>query len=130
MVTLREWSVVRGRTVETLFTYVRVRRSDGSEGYDRIPLHQAENYPGRIKEELVAMPAPNKTYKNGEFPGMGSVVVDSLLAKTEAAAAKRALRDAQDDRAEAERIRAQLGGPKKPIEPQKAARAYGRVLEP
>jgi hypothetical protein len=115
---------------ETLYTYVRVRRPDGSQGYDRVPLHQAESYPGRVVEELVAMPAPNKTYKNGEFPGMGSVVVDSLLAKTEAAAAKRALRDAQDDRAEAERIRAQLGGTKKPTEPQKAARAYGRVLEP
>jgi len=115
---------------ETLYTYVRVRRPDGTVGYDRIPLERAKGYPGRIVEDLVAFPAPNNMHKNGEFPGMGSVVVDSLLAKTAAAQAKRDLRDAQDDLAEAERIRARLGGTSKPEAPQRPSRGRGRVLEP
>lgn len=92
-----------------------------------MPLEKATNYPGRVHEELVAMPKHAPMYKNGEVPGSGSVVVDSLLAKTEAAEARRALRDAQDDRAEAERIRARLG---RPEEPSKPLKGYGRVLEP
>lgn len=120
----REVSCIVG---EIQYTYVRVRRPDGSQGYDRVPLEKATNYPGRVHEELVAMPKHAPMYKNGEVPGSGSVVVDSLLAKTEAAEARRALRDAQDDRAEAERIRARLG---RPEEPSKPLKGYGRVLEP
>lgn len=112
---------------ETQYTYVRVRRPDGSQGYDRVPLEKALNYPGRVVEDLVAMPKVAPMFKNGEVQGSGSVVLDSLLAKTEAAEARRALRDAQEDRAEAERIKAGLGRPKEPSKPQKG---YGRVLEP
>lgn len=112
--------------METLYTYKRVRRADGTETYERV--RYDPNEPTLEPPVLVPQHAP--MFKNGEVPGSGSVVVDLLLAKTEAAEARRALRDAQDDLAEANRIRAQLGGPKRPIEPQKAARAYGRVIEP
>ena len=74
---------------ETLYTYVRVYRPDGTEGYDRIPLHLAAGYPNRVIEELVAMPQHAPFYKNGELQGGGSRVVDSVLLKAEAAQAKR-----------------------------------------
>lgn len=108
---------------ETLYTYRRTRRPDGSETYERVP------YDPRTptNEPAVLVPRYAPMFKNGEVPGSGSVVLDSLLAKTEAAEARRALRDAQEDRAEAERIRAQLGRPAAPAKPQKG---YGRVLEP
>ena len=126
MVTLREWSVVRGRTVETLYTYKRVRRPDGTETYERV--RYDPNEPTLEPPVLVPQHAP--MFKNGEVPGAGSVVVDLMLAKAEAAEARRQLRDALDAQAEADRINARLGRAPKPKEPQRAARPYGRVLEP
>jgi len=115
---------------EILYTYVRVRRPDGADDYVRVPLDQAEHYPNRVVEQLVAMPQHAPMFKNGEVPGAGSVVVDLMLAKAEAAEARRQLRDALDAQAEADRINARLGRAPKPKEPQRAARPYGRVLEP
>lgn len=115
---------------ETLYTYVRVRRSNGPDDYVRVRLDEAEGYPNRVVEQLVAMPQHAPMFKNGEVPGGGSVVVDLMLAKAEAAEARRQLRDALDASAEADRINARLGRTPKPKEPQKATRSYGRVLEP
>lgn len=115
---------------EQRYTYVRVRRPDGREGYDRVPLDQAENYPGRIVEDLVSMPRHAPQFKNGEVQGMGSVVVDSILAKSMAAEAQRQLRDALEAQAEAERINARLGRSPKPEPAQSPTRPFGRVVEP
>lgn len=121
---------VRHAMGETRYTYVRVKRPDGSEGYDRVPLDQAANYPNRVVEELVSMPEHAPMFKNGEVPGGGSVVLDVLLAKTEAAEARRALRDALEAQAEAERANARLGRPSKPEPARSPARPFGRVVEP
>ena len=115
---------------ETLYTYVRVRRPNGPDDYVRVPLDQAENYPGRVVEPLVAMPRVSPLYKNGEFQGGGSAALDSILAKTEAAAAQRALRDALEAQAEADRINARLGRGPKPEAPQAATRRFLRIVEP
>jgi len=113
---------------ETLYTYIRVYRPDGTEGYDRVPLHLAAGYPNRIVEELVAMPQ-HAPYKNGELPGGGSRVVDSVLLKAKAAQARRELRDAQDALAALELTRSRLGDPSKPKAPTKAIK-HGRIVEP
>jgi hypothetical protein len=115
---------------EIQYTYVRVLRADGSQGYDRVPLDQAASYPNRVVEELVSMPNHAPQFKNGEVPGSGSVVVDSLMAKTMAAEARRELRDALEAQAEAERINTRLGRSPKPEPVQSPTRPFGRVVEP
>ena len=111
---------------ETLYTYRKYIRPDGKEAYERVEYNP--NDP--VLEPPVLVPQHAPMFKNGEVPGAGSVVVDSLVAKAIAADARRALRDAQDDLAEAKRINAQLGRPTARTEPTEASRPYGRLVEP
>lgn len=115
---------------EERYTYVRVLRADGSQGYDRVPLDKALNYPGRVVEELVSMPKLAPMFKNGEVQGSGSVAVESILEKANAAKARMALRDALEAQAEAERTNARLGHPSKPEPVLGPARRFKRVVEP
>lgn len=111
---------------ETLYTYRRVKRADGTETYERV------EYDPRVavSEPPVLVPKYSPMFKNGEVPGSGSTVVDLLLAKTAAADARRDLLEAQEARAEANRINAQLGRTQRSDTPRRPAKPYGRVLEP
>lgn len=112
--------------METRYTYKRVRLPNGTETYERVPYN-----PDDVTiEPPVIVPKLSPLFKNGEFPGGGSVVVDSLMAKTEAAKARIELREAQDARAEADRINAQLGRDPVAIKRLPGLRPWGRIVEP
>ena len=112
--------------METLYTYKRVRLPDGRETYKRVPYNPADP----VTEAPVLVPRLAPLFKNGEVPGSGSVVVDLLLAKTEAAKARIELREAQDARSEADRINAQLGRDPVAIKRLPGLRPWGRIVEP
>ena len=113
---------------EELYTYRQVMLPSGERTFQRVRYDPAQD-----PRPAVLMPRYAPEVKNGEFPGQGSVVVDTLMERTVAANARRALRDALEAQAEEERQLASIGrtpsSEPKPASPAPAKR-YGRVLEP
>jgi hypothetical protein len=99
---------------EQRYTYRRVRDMYGRESYERVPYDPS----APTLEDPVTVPRLAPAVRNGERPGMGSVVVEELLRRTAEAEARRV---------EAERAPG-------PVEPAKqAAPAISeprRVIEP
>lgn len=112
---------------EQLYMYKKTTLPSGRETYVRVPYNPDALAPG---ESVAVVPRVAPLFKNGEYEGQGSVVLDLLVAKTREAEARRALRDAQEAEAEAKRIRERLGQPEPRDEPSGPPRAFGRVLEP
>jgi len=109
---------------ETLYTYRRTRRPDGTETYERVPYDPNEP----VSEPPVLMPKVSPKQCAG--PRNGSAVVDRLLANVEAAALRRQAADALEasQRAEQERLRL-LRGQAQEEAPRPSLR-FKRVVEP
>lgn len=74
---------------EQLYVYKKVALPNGKFGYERVPYNPHDEFlePPTIVPRLAPM------FKNGEFPGQGSMVVDRLLIQTREARSAQARKE-------------------------------------
>lgn len=109
---------------EQQYCYKKVKLPNGKFGYERVPYNPNDDF----LEPPTIVPKHAPLYKNGEFPGQGSVVVDRIMQMTRAAQAQRAAREAQEKRDQ----EAQVASRQRELQQAKAPQPssdYKRIVE-